>query len=390
MTSRQGNSEVYAVCLNYKGIQSLKNVITLLRSVYGSETYGNKAIFPLDSIPVGFIKQVEDCAYYFCSLQCHVINNNLQAYLMQNIPDFNNDVKRIRSIVATEFLWQYDLKPLDIDQEILKGILHEENKLNMNPRYHRGSYTERQSYDRLSLREKLNHLNRFLEIEVLTSTIMLIIEPVKWVRFYNENEEIRLVFTYGKRLKRINSSKFIFVPIFKLYQQIMAEKEYRNIVLLHRNSVTDNFKSEIHDSCCFPEYLMTDDYGSHEKRCFKLLLNKLKDLPIGKSMLIENFNALTHFNVSVLYIIAKQCFVEVGFTSSNSIILKELKVRAGLKYLEIVECECDKVENDRDILNFINVQITNEGEFYKNIIFYNNTFYRNKCVDYLARIEKVL
>ncbi|KAJ0180867.1 hypothetical protein K1T71_002952 [Dendrolimus kikuchii] len=390
VTSRQGNSEVYAVCLRYKGLSSLENVLPLLRTVYGSEMYGSTAIFPVEVIPESFIKQIEECAYYFCSIQCQVINKNLQAYLMQNIPDFNHEVKKIRSVVATEFLWQYDLKPLDTDQEILKGILHEENKLNLNPRYHRGSYTERQSYDKLTLREKLDYLNRFLQTEVLSNPIMLINESVRWVQLYDESEEIRLVFTHGKRLQRINSSKFIFAPIFKLNQQIMAEKEYRDIIFAKEKQIYDNFKYEVDESCCFPEYQLTEDYGAYEKRCFKLFLCKLKGLSVGKSILVQNFNALSHFNVSVLYIIAKQCFNMIGFTSSNSIIFKDLKVKAALKYLDIVQFECDKVESHRDVLNFLNVQITNEGDFYKNIVFYNNTFYRNKCFEYLSRIEKVL
>lgn len=396
VTSRQGNSEVYAVCLRYKGSSNLEKYIPTLQSVYGTELYGNAAMIHLEAIPESFLKQVEECALYFCSIQCQVINNNLQAYLMQKNIALHRDIKKIRGIVATEFIWQYDLKPLEYDQEILKGILHEENKINMNPRYYRGSYTERQLYTKMSLREKLNNLNSYLQAEVLSNPLILINEAVKWMLFHDEETELKLKFTYGCPLKKINSSKFIFVPIFKLYQQILAEEEFKEIIFSKdATSNTTNsreFGLEINKRLSLPEYEHLESYHIFEKRSFKLLLNILQQLLVGESLLIQNINVLTHFNVSVVYIIAKQCFEGIGFTSQSSIILRNLKNKTALKYLEIIEKECDdvRVEGTKDVLNCLTVQVTNAGDFYNSIVFYNNTFYRNKCMEYISKIEKFI
>lgn len=396
VTSRQGNSEVYAVCLKYKGLSYLEKYLPTLRSAYGSELYGNLAMLPLEAIPESFLKQIEECALYFCSIQCQVINNNLQAYLMQKNIALHRDIKKIRAIVATEFIWQYDLKPLDYEQEILGGILHEENKINMNPRYHRGSYTERQLYTKMSLREKLNNLNSYLQAEVLSNPLILINEPVKWMQLYNEEAELKLIFTYGCPLQKINSSKFIFVPIFKLYQQILAEEEFKEIIFFKdAKASTDKSRDiglEINKRLVLPEFEHLESYHVFEKRCFKVLLNSLQQLAIGETLLVHNPNMLTHFNVSVMHIIAKKCFEKVGFTSQNSVVLRNLTNKDSLKYIEMLDSECDKVRADgtKDVLNSLMVQTTNTGEFYNSIVFYNNTFYRNKCMDYISKIEKFI
>lgn len=373
----------------------LEKFLPTLKTAYGTDVYGNFALFPLEAIPETFLKQVEECACYFCSIQCQVINNNLQAYLMQKNIALHRDIKKIRAIVAAEFIWQYDLKPLDSQHEILKGILHEENKINMNPRYHRGSYTERQLYTKMSLREKLNNLNSFLQAEVLSNPLILINEQVKWMQFYDANLELKLIFTYGFPLQKINSSKFIFVPIFKLYQQILAEEEFKEIIFCKDGKCMDNNRDyglEINMRLLLPEFEHLESYHVFEKRCFKMLLQTLQKLEVGQTQLVQNINMLSHFNVSVIYILTKKCFEKIGFTSHNTIVFKNLMNKSALSYLEQVDSECDRVRSDgtKDVLNSLMVHTTNVGDFYNSIVFYNNTFYRNKCLEYLTKIEKLI
>lgn len=398
VTSRQGNSEVYAICLHYKGRQSLEKYFPILKTAYGTDVYANKALFPLEAIPEGFLKQIQECSNYYCCIQCQVIDNNLQAYLMQKNISLHRDIKRIRAIVASEFIWQYDLKPLENQQEILKGILHEENKVNMNPRYDRGSYTERHLYTRMSLKQKLSNLKSFLQAEAVSNPSMLISDKVKWLNLYDDDINLKLMFTYGLPLNKINSSKFIFTPIFKIYQQILAEEEFREIVFCkdEPNQIDlDHYRDygvEIHKILGLNEINLLKDYSVQEKKSFKLLLEVIKQLAVGETLMIVNLNALTHFYASVLYIVAKTCFEMTGFTSNNSIVLKIFKNKAALNYLDAVESECERARTDgnMDVLNSLAVQTTNVGEFYNDVVMYNNTFYRNRCTEYLAKIEKFI
>ncbi|XP_049887942.1 cap-specific mRNA (nucleoside-2'-O-)-methyltransferase 2 [Pectinophora gossypiella] len=399
VTSRQGNSEVYAVCLKYKGSDGLTPFISRLEVAFGTELYETLALFPLEAIPESFLKQVQDCAFYFSSIQCQVINNNLQAYLMQNNPALYRDIKKIRAIVASEFIWKYNLRPLEMEDEILKGILHEENKINTNPRYHRGSYTERELYTKMNLKEKSKSLSSFLEAEVLSNPMMSTTEQTKWIN-HDENLKINPILTLGKPLKKIGSSKFIFVPIFKLYQQILAEKEFREIIFGKDETIeTQNTPELVNKTSCngnkelyLSEFVHKEDYSVYEKRCFKQLLQLLNSLSIGDSLMIRNFSTLTHFNNSVLFILSKKCFASTGLTCYGSIILNNLLTKEPFKYLDDIATECDKVMGDdsKDVLNTLPVQVTNTGEFFNNIVFFNNTFYRNKCTEYLKSIQMSL
>ncbi|XP_026764430.2 cap-specific mRNA (nucleoside-2'-O-)-methyltransferase 2 [Galleria mellonella] len=394
VTSRQGNSEVYAVCINYKGSAYLEKFISILRTAYGTEKYSSMALFPLEEIPDSYLKQVHECAHYFCVLQCQVINNNLQAYLMQNNISLHRDMKRVRALVATEFIWRYGVKPLDAVHEILKGALHEECKTNMNPRYHRGSYTERQLYTKMSIKEKSKTINSLLQAEIMSNPSIIINDPVKWSQSCNEETRLKLVFTYGRPLQKINSSKFIFVPIFRLYQQILAEDEFKEILFSkdfkeYKNNHKD-LGIEIDKVLDLPEFDYSESYSVYEKNCFFRLHNALKELSLGQTLLIKNLNTLTHFNVSFLFIVSKS-FEKTGFMPSG-IILCTLMNKHAMTYLDVIENECVKLQNEdaRDLLNSLPVQTTNVGVFFDNIVLYNNTFYRNKCTEYLYTIERSL
>lgn len=391
VTSRQGNSEVYAVCLEYKGCELLEPYIQTLKSAYGTELYHNLSLFPLEMIPDSFIKQIEECAMYFSSIQCQVINNNIQAYFLQNNAILHRDLKRVRAIVGNEFIWRYNLKPLDVTQEILKGILHEENKINTNPRYHRGSYTERQVYTKMTVKEKCKYLNAFLQAEVL-SNVMLVSEQIRWVE-HDENLPVKIVFRYGQPVRKINSSKFIFVPIYKLYQQILAEDEFKKIILCDDTKTRVKSNKPNFDKntvLSLPEFDYIEKYSDYEKRCFKKIIEILKETSIGDSLLLENYNTLTHFNTSVLFILAKKTFEKCGFMSCGKIILNKMLNKSSLGCLDIIWHEFDKVRNEQnlDVLSCLPVQMTNDGEFFETIVSYNNMFYRNKCAEYLDKIDK--
>lgn len=393
VTSRQGNSEVYAVCLHYKCNTGLEEFLSVLKSAYGTEQYGKLSLFPREAIPDSFVQQIEECQSYFCSIQCQVIHNNLQAYLLQNNIALHKDMKRVRALVATQFIWSYGLKPLYSEQEILKGILHEENKINTNPRYHRGSYTERELYTKMGLKEKCKSLSTFLQTEVLSNPMMAMTDNTKWI-FFDDSFILELVFTFGRPLLKINSSKFIFVPIFNLYQQILAEDEFKDIIfsknpkLKTKNLVDIN--SEGDKVITLSEYNYEEPYHLHEKRCFRILLKMLNELLVGESVVVRHFNTLTHFNVSILFILSTKCFYKTGFTSTGEIILNNLMNKDYLRYLDIIGSECDKMVGDEtaDVLNSLPVQVTNVGEFFNNVVFYNNTLYRNKCTVYLDTINQ--
>lgn len=394
VTSRQGNSEVYAVCLGFHSRRRLQRYLPVLESAYGTPIYGHKAMFPLDSIPAEFLTQIEECASYFCSMQCQVINNNLQAYLMKQQQAEYMDLKKVRGAVAQAFLNLYDLRPLLFELEILKGLLHhDDRKINTNPRYHRGSYSERELYETMSLKEKAKHLTTFLQTDVMANPSIFISEQVRWMQMSEESGEIRLAFTHGKPLKKVQGSKFIFIPIFKVYQQIITDSQFKNVSIKEEmfDAKDLNCLACNTDQCvtlAFPECEPTEDYSTFEKRCFKMVREIMKQVDTGDSILLQNFNTLTHFNVSVLNILCR-CFERTGFLAKSGILLFNFVSKHVNKYLSLIEDECRaNKETGVDVLSTLPVSVTNADEFFNNIVIFNNTFYRNKCQRYLSAVEE--
>jgi cap2 methyltransferase len=87
-TSREGNSEIYVVCLNYMGMNS-ELLSHLLNNVENSMAHvGNRGLFKAHFLPKGFLTNLVECANYFVETQ--VIFNSY-AILSHNkiLTDFN-------------------------------------------------------------------------------------------------------------------------------------------------------------------------------------------------------------------------------------------------------------------------------------------------------------
>lgn len=67
-TSKEGNSEVYVVCLDYIGTEEMKLWLCKLREHFGSKR-ADKAMFPLSAIPEDFLNQLRQCAKKFYEYQ---------------------------------------------------------------------------------------------------------------------------------------------------------------------------------------------------------------------------------------------------------------------------------------------------------------------------------
>lgn len=67
-TSKEGNSEVYVICLDYVGTEEMKLWLRTLRTQYGPKG-ADKAMFPLSAIPTDFLEQLKTCAKKFKDYQ---------------------------------------------------------------------------------------------------------------------------------------------------------------------------------------------------------------------------------------------------------------------------------------------------------------------------------
>ncbi|KAB0791476.1 hypothetical protein PPYR_03276 [Photinus pyralis] len=78
--SKSGNSEVYVVCLDYRGYDTVPEVLRKTLMLPYGDGHGESVMFPLDAVSCDFVRQVEDCARLFMNWQRDHINSNVEMF----------------------------------------------------------------------------------------------------------------------------------------------------------------------------------------------------------------------------------------------------------------------------------------------------------------------
>lgn len=106
-TSKEGNSEVYMICLNFKTTFFSKIQIAFKTKIF---EMSSKAMYCREDIPETFLKQVVECAEFFKNQQCKVIMDNIESF----VNDFKDvNLQKIKDTVCERFIDVYDLKKLE-------------------------------------------------------------------------------------------------------------------------------------------------------------------------------------------------------------------------------------------------------------------------------------
>ncbi|XP_046390619.1 cap-specific mRNA (nucleoside-2'-O-)-methyltransferase 2 [Ischnura elegans] len=127
-TSREGNSEMYLVCLNYCGKSVMSPWLDILCRYYGNK-FNEAPMFSLNSIPKSFLDQVVNCAEVFMNFQINVIERNIQTfYWSGKRPKQKGRVtsnyhwnNKFKSDVTKEFFSRYNPKPIPCEAKMLEG-----------------------------------------------------------------------------------------------------------------------------------------------------------------------------------------------------------------------------------------------------------------------------
>jgi 23S rRNA U2552 (ribose-2'-O)-methylase RlmE/FtsJ len=120
VTTKETNSEVYVVCLGFKGIskQHLNKLLQLVGSKFSVKT---PFILPSD-MPKEFIADIEQCGKYFADNQIELLDTRLS--LFGNLTrEEKGQVINIRKINGTLFLKKFGVKPLKEEDRMTKKAL---------------------------------------------------------------------------------------------------------------------------------------------------------------------------------------------------------------------------------------------------------------------------
>ncbi|CAO1331886.1 unnamed protein product [Diamesa hyperborea] len=380
-TSKEGNSEVYVIGIRFKK-DSLSDVI--IEKIIKEFQDNNKSMLPLSALPDDFLQQTVECAKYFMNLQVAVIENNIRNFRRFDKQEHDR-IKYLKSLIADEYVRIYNLKPIDSDQKILHGQTLN-NDINLNIRVHSGSHTERKLFE---------HLSREDQITVFYDRLKSFYDSIQEQPFSNPSCDSwtmegssRMVPTdfisiiHGKVIERVVSSKFLLVPLFKYFINLidfLKEIPDNNEVYNGKQFI----KNGNHLSVAMEFFRRTPSYNFYEKNVtseiFDFIMNKDYD-----EYYIEDLPLLTHFLVGVVCYLGLFVFKEIQL-KHNFILLKTFQSNGKENLFHLMKVLDTTPKHDMTIVALCDTKmlISSLDNLYRPLIDFNNYLCLKFCSFYL-------
>lgn len=295
-TSKEGNSETYVACTNFKGPTFVLPYLDKFREHY--EHGVTQAMFDKEDVPSAFIEKLVKCSEFFKAQQCLVIMNNIFTFKSDEAKLFY-DIKLIQRMVADKYIRDYNLRKLTSGEIIGQTMLEETNSMNVCKRALQGSYNDRCEQQHLAPWEQLksfyNECNK----------IKIYISADKFVKFKRNKLPEDLEISSGKMFRKVCSSRFCGKNILKIQNCV-------NDILVHMgyeiqfpsamniNKLTEKLLTKTGHKILVFRY--TDVYDSHE--IISKIHDALQDLNSGETLILVGYSLLTHLSVGLLYIIS--------------------------------------------------------------------------------------
>ncbi|XP_075392439.1 cap-specific mRNA (nucleoside-2'-O-)-methyltransferase 2 [Tenrec ecaudatus] len=165
-TSKAGNSEVYVVCLHYRGREAIHPLLSKMMLTFGTEMT-SQALFPHSAIPESFLQRHEECCMFFHKYQLETISENIRLFECMGKEE-QAKLSNLRDCAVQYFMQKFQLKPLSRNNWLVKrsniGCSTNTKWFGQRNRYFR-TYNERKMLETLSWREKVakGYFNRWAE-----------------------------------------------------------------------------------------------------------------------------------------------------------------------------------------------------------------------------------
>ncbi|GFG29900.1 hypothetical protein Cfor_09920 [Coptotermes formosanus] len=332
-TSKEGNSEVYVVCLEYRGRDVIEPWLEVLRKHFGPEL-PDKAVFPQASIPQDFLDQLYKCASLFKDLQTDVIETNIQMYERGRIHSQDYKIKRLRYLIANHFMETYEIVKLPESDEVVgKSKLKKTMTLNMDPRAEEGSFADRRKKSTLKPLELLTVLNE--ELDSMRVVWPFGDEDVKHLEFPTCVKGFKI--QIGQPVKTVHSSKFCLGRLLRIRNQVreIARRDFqfspstendiscKNTVASERLDLESELSQQLRKAypknkliiLNYKEKLWTSMEGGNEeaeRNAFWDIMDAIDNMWRDENLLLQGYPMLTQFNVGIVYMLC-HLFDEVGF-----------------------------------------------------------------------------
>lgn len=155
-TSKAGNSEVYVVCLHYKGREVIHPLLSKMVLYFGAEMT-RKALFPHHVIPESFLKRHEQCCVFFHKYQLETISENIRLFECMGKEE-QARLNNLRNCAVQYFMQKFQVKPLSKNNWLVKksgvGCRTNTKWFGQRNKYFK-TYNERKMLETLSWKDKV-------------------------------------------------------------------------------------------------------------------------------------------------------------------------------------------------------------------------------------------
>ena len=401
-TSKEGNSEVYLICQNFKNNLSKSQLKRLLD--LGAES---KALFDSDLISEKFMEEVKESAMFFKEIQCKVIQRNLAAFNANRTKSENDNLYKMKCEIAEEYLKRHNIQKIEKTRLLMKrtfGVSSVQDCLNIDPRLEFKTFEDRVSKIKVDDKEQCQKLyDQALAIRV---DWIKKFRQMEWVTAPKPPNEITL--KTGKPFSLIRSSKFCLSKIISNWQETI---QLHQEVFKQKSPNPKRRKTEDHSeileklSKIYPDIIhktTTFSFGQIYKDSCKVkmatfgkllqnLLTKLEHLERGDHLFLQNFLCLTQVQVGVIAILSS-CFEELGFARpyqvQNGIFFSEFLGRdeeSFKKFQKLVE-DLSEIDSEKQILEILPIQDLIHERFYSIVVAFNCLTFKENSLTLLNEI----
>ncbi|KAK0096668.1 hypothetical protein PV326_004747 [Microctonus aethiopoides] len=375
-TSKEGNSEIYVICLDFKGSDYISPYLNIFRKHY--EKYTDRTMFRKNDIPDSFIEQIIKSGELFKSHQCDVILNNIRTFNTETNEDCMN-VKRIRRATADYFIKFCKLEKLPFKDMQIVGtdILNQSCCQILDNRYNYDSYNERQVKGSLKPEDRL--LILFEDLQSINITIDT--ETIENIQFIDDKPEV-LKMSTAISYENIQSSKFcqpkvmrIYNSAFEIKNQLISNWQYPNdkaIGNLIKINTNDNNKYLV-----FHYTVKYDGFNVIEK-----IYTAITNLKLDQTLVLIGYSLLSQFNVGIFYFLAHTFkHIEMQFDNELGCVItlyNYICLQSVIEYLkEIFDASIVAKNSDKIILSVLSVARLCECNLHHKLLDINNFIVKN-------------
>lgn len=319
-SSKAGNSEIYVICMNFKGRDYVAPYLNIFRHYCGNVS-STKAMFDLQDIPATFLRRLQECSEFFKHYQCQVIRENISTFRVEKYSNILFELKHIKRKVVKKYLKTCRLSRIDSANEIVgRQKLEKSSNCFTNKKWHVDSYNERCKRQDLIPQEHLLQIcNKVKEIETPME------RSYTW-HLRAPTLEIR----GGRSFNKVRSSHFCDSRIQQMLNKIDdILRDTRFTMLYHAlcfpsaETIEEQRIDPTHEMLCFQ---FVRDYDSH--RTIADIYNRLEKLQIGQTLVLIGYSLLTQLNVGLLYLLGglfDKITVEICYNEGYRIKLEKYK-----------------------------------------------------------------